>query len=399
MKKVTFQFLHDVLKSHRQADDFADVRHIPFLRECRRGSSRESFKGDGLFGSCCPCSLPTGLADWLNGVHHKHGVNTVLNPHERLFWFGRRGPDYLMYLIRLAMVSNAVFLSVMATHWMPKIYAAEALKEEFGIDEDSFIGVQTFRVISTLAAFLPSIVVCFRLYRALELFVIVSFVGFNRIPEVMLKVIRSAKTRKSLSVLKLLSSVKSAMVRTSTARRTDSAMDGVHEDVEEEEDGESTSAEHSGMHKVAAHTFALFDGDGNGSIDKAEFHDLLNQLGITHTEKELDKIWVELDDDGSGTIERNEFLSWVDTVESSGATDLSTDGAITEFVDHIFSVIDVDGDGHISSSELFNCLDRLGQGVTFDDVQNIMAEVDEDASGGVDKKEFTDLIRKNADYI
>ena len=137
-------------------------------------------------------------------------------------------------------------------------------------------------------------------------------------------------------------------------------------------------------------------------------------------------------------------------------------------MDHIFSVIDVDGDGNISATELFNCLDRLGQGVTFDDVQNIMAEVDEvrgsfaglsgpflpssqalhppvppsarrtmrggvsvvsakcesgmlslgarlrvqslllchtrfttsqDGSGGVDKEEFTELIRKNADYI
>ena len=39
------------------------------------------------------------------------------------------------------------------------------------------------------------------------------------------------------------------------------------------------------------------------------------------------------------------------------------------------------------------------QGVTFEDVQTIMADVDEDGSGGVDKEEFTELIRKNADYI
>ena len=46
---------------------------------------------------------------------------------------------------------------------------------------------------------------------------------------------------------------------------------------------------------------------------------------------------------------------------SSGATDLSSNDAIDEFVEHIFAAIDTDGDGVVTASELFHCLDRLGQ--------------------------------------
>ena len=48
----------------------------------------------------CPIPIPGVL---LLG-HPGHGDENPLNEHERLFWFGRRGPDYLMYLIRLGMV-------------------------------------------------------------------------------------------------------------------------------------------------------------------------------------------------------------------------------------------------------------------------------------------------------
>ena len=55
--------------------------------------------------------------------------------------------------------------------------------------------------------------------------------------------------------------------------------------------------------------FTLFDKDNSGNIDSAELKDAMRALGIYVNKESLKKLMEKADKDGSGSIERPEFLS------------------------------------------------------------------------------------------
>merc|ERR1712167_506328 len=55
--------------------------------------------------------------------------------------------------------------------------------------------------------------------------------------------------------------------------------------------------------------FGMFDSDGSGVVSREEFGDVCLSVGMTPTEDELEAMIKELDQDGSGDIDLNEFLS------------------------------------------------------------------------------------------
>merc|ERR1711972_651315 len=52
----------------------------------------------------------------------------------------------------------------------------------------------------------------------------------------------------------------------------------------------------------------LFDTDGSGSIDSKELKVAMRALGFEPKKEEIQKMISDVDDDGSGTIEYEEFL-------------------------------------------------------------------------------------------
>jgi calcium-binding protein CML len=56
--------------------------------------------------------------------------------------------------------------------------------------------------------------------------------------------------------------------------------------------------------------FEHFDGDRDGRIDFSEFHRLLDALGGEFTEAEARIGFAEIDTDGGGRIEIDEFADW-----------------------------------------------------------------------------------------
>jgi Ca2+-binding EF-hand superfamily protein len=61
---------------------------------------------------------------------------------------------------------------------------------------------------------------------------------------------------------------------------------------------------------LALNTFKTFDQDQSGAIDIQEFNALIQSLGVTFTDKELEEAIQELDADKSTKIDQEEFLSW-----------------------------------------------------------------------------------------
>lgn len=61
---------------------------------------------------------------------------------------------------------------------------------------------------------------------------------------------------------------------------------------------------------LARNTFLTFDVDNSGAISADEFAALVTSLGVEFSEKECQEAIVELDSDGSGVIECDEFIEW-----------------------------------------------------------------------------------------
>lgn len=64
--------------------------------------------------------------------------------------------------------------------------------------------------------------------------------------------------------------------------------------------------------------FELFDTDGSGTIDEKEFVHVTKELGISMSKKEIKAVLDEMDEDGNGYAEFDEFAVWFDSLKTSG---------------------------------------------------------------------------------
>ena len=55
-------------------------------------------------------------------------------------------------------------------------------------------------------------------------------------------------------------------------------------------------------------TFKRFDKDGSGTIDKGEFIKGFTSLGLPVRDDQLEDLWVQLDKDGGGSLNFQELM-------------------------------------------------------------------------------------------
>jgi calmodulin len=90
--------------------------------------------------------------------------------------------------------------------------------------------------------------------------------------------------------------------------------------------------------------FSLFDKDGDGSITTQELGTVMRSLGQNPTEAELKDMIHEVDADGDGTIDFAEFLDLM----ARKMKDADSDEELKE----AFKVFDKDQNGFISAAEV-----------------------------------------------
>ncbi|PVD26474.1 hypothetical protein C0Q70_14151 [Pomacea canaliculata] len=101
--------------------------------------------------------------------------------------------------------------------------------------------------------------------------------------------------------------------------------------------------------------FCMFDKDGDGRITEQELGTVLRSLGQDPTDTELKDMINDVDTDGSGTIEFNEFLLMMS--QKCEKTEL-------EEIADAFKIFDKNGDGFINSDELRQVMESLGERLT-----------------------------------
>ena len=130
--------------------------------------------------------------------------------------------------------------------------------------------------------------------------------------------------------------------------------------------------------------FEMFDFDKSGAIDVSELQTLLTVVGMDGSEGAVNDIVTEMDVDGSGEIEVEEFLAIMTRYRKS----------LAEEVRQSFQAIDVDGDGCIEPDELKAMLEKVGIIISDNEVAEMFAAADNDGDNKIDFSEFTQAYGK-----
>merc|ERR1719422_641473 len=93
----------------------------------------------------------------------------------------------------------------------------------------------------------------------------------------------------------------------------------------------------------------------------------------------------EVDSDGNGKIEFSEFLTMM--TRKMGTRSFNDEAL------EAFKVLDKDGSGSISESELRQIMNNIGEDVTDEEIKEMMIEADLDGDGQVSFKEFAAMIQ------
>merc|ERR1712055_1103311 len=93
---------------------------------------------------------------------------------------------------------------------------------------------------------------------------------------------------------------------------------------------------------------------------------------------------LEVDIDGNGTIEFEEFLSMMK--KKASETDEESD------LREAFKIFDRDKDGFISMKELKKVASMLGTMLSKEELDEFMAEADSDGNGKLDYDEFVKML-------
>ncbi|KAF9527228.1 EF-hand [Crepidotus variabilis] len=133
--------------------------------------------------------------------------------------------------------------------------------------------------------------------------------------------------------------------------------------------------------------FSLFDKDRDGTITAKELGTVMQAVGHDPTDAELQDMMNEIDVDGNGTVDFQEFLQMMTmTLGNTEATE-------EEEMRQAFKVFDKDGNGFISVSELKEVMKNLGENLTAAEIDLMMKEADVSGDGQVDYPEFVKMMR------
>ncbi|KAG2545968.1 calmodulin-like protein 4 isoform X1 [Panicum virgatum] len=129
-------------------------------------------------------------------------------------------------------------------------------------------------------------------------------------------------------------------------------------------------------------------GHHGGCITMEELATVTRSLGLDPSDQELSDMMSEVDTDGNGIIDFQEFQSLIARKMKDGDGD--------EELKEAFEVLDKDQNGFISPNELRAVMTNLGEKMTDQEVEQMIREADTDGDGLVNYDEFV-LMMKNAE--
>ena len=134
--------------------------------------------------------------------------------------------------------------------------------------------------------------------------------------------------------------------------------------------------------------FDLFDGDNSGEIDSEELKQALKNLGIDAKNQTLTNMMTDLDKDGSGKIDFDEFISMM--------TAKMSDRDTREDLEKVFRLFlgDDDKADKITIKHLKRVARELNENMSDEELQEMITRADLNKDSGVDFEEFYSIMTK-----
>ena len=134
--------------------------------------------------------------------------------------------------------------------------------------------------------------------------------------------------------------------------------------------------------------FNLFDTDGSGTIDPKELKAAMQSLGFEAKNATIYQMISDIDKDGSGSIDFDEFLDMM--------TAKISDRDSKEDINKVFSLFDADNKGSITLRDLKRVAKELGETMTEAELLEMIERADSDADGNISQDDFFSILtRKN----
>eukprot|EP00656_Telonema_subtile_P050695 TRINITY_DN6638_c0_g1_i1.p2 TRINITY_DN6638_c0_g1~~TRINITY_DN6638_c0_g1_i1.p2 ORF type:complete len:151 (+),score=35.62 TRINITY_DN6638_c0_g1_i1:199-651(+) len=138
-------------------------------------------------------------------------------------------------------------------------------------------------------------------------------------------------------------------------------------------DGTAKKAVTDEMRAEIREAFELFDTDGSGTIDSKELKVAMRSLGFEPKNEEIRKMISDVNKDGSGTANFDEFMAMM-TAKMSGK------GATGDWV-KAFRVLDEEDSGSVSFENLKRVAVELGENMTDEELAEMLREIDRGGRG------------------
>jgi len=133
--------------------------------------------------------------------------------------------------------------------------------------------------------------------------------------------------------------------------------------------------------------FDAIDTEKTGAIGAVAIGTILKDCGVRVSDEELMEIILEVDDDGSGLLEFEEFAQL--------AAKFLLEEDLVEMKKELkeaFRIYDKEGLGYITNEVFLEILRELDPKLTQENLDDIIEEIDEDGSGTVDFEEFMQMM-------
>ncbi|XP_067682362.1 calmodulin-like [Haliotis asinina] len=131
--------------------------------------------------------------------------------------------------------------------------------------------------------------------------------------------------------------------------------------------------------------FKMFDTDGDGYIPANEIGTPVRALGHVITNSELAALLRSVQIDKRGKVDLKTFQRMVDSIQPA-----DTNRQLKE----AFDIIDREGSGNVSATELRHLLTSMGDKMTDDEFNVLLQELDIDRTGNITCSDFIYLMTR-----
>lgn len=132
--------------------------------------------------------------------------------------------------------------------------------------------------------------------------------------------------------------------------------------------------------------FDLFDTDGSGTIDPTELKTAMESLGFKAQNETVFQLINDIDKNGTGDIDFEEFLDLMTMKLGEGETE--------EDIRKVFDLFDDDKSGYITLQNLKRVTKDLGENMTDAELLEMIERADSDDDGQVSFEDFYSIMTR-----